>query len=97
TLDYRRQSNQEAIPSNIENYLEPLEVINYRNGVTLDPWEEISQQASLQNYDLSVSGRTENTAYYLSAAITDEKGLIFNDVANRISVRSNVETKIKSW
>src|SRR5690606_3333285 len=56
-----------------------------------------SQDGRISSYDLSISGRTDRTNYYLSASITDEKGLIHNDVHKRLSIRSNIENKITNW
>ncbi|MPR33031.1 TonB-dependent receptor [Salmonirosea aquatica] len=96
-LDYRTQNDQVSNPADIENYLQPLELENYRNGTTIDPWDEITQKATIQSYELSIGARSERSSYYLSAGYTDEKGLIFGDRAKRITLRSNVDTKITSW
>src|SRR5690606_39051982 len=92
-----RQLGLEADPAKITSYLAPSEVANYEAGRTIDPWEGISQDGRISSYDLSISGRTDRTNYYLSASITDEKGLIHNDVHKRLSIRSNIENKITNW
>lgn len=97
TLEMRRQLGLEADPAKITSYLAPSEVANYEAGRTIDPWEGISQDGRISSYDLSISGRTDRTNYYLSASITDEKGLIHNDVHKRLSIRSNIENKITNW
>ncbi len=97
TLEMRRQLGLEADPSKITSYLAPSEVSNYENGKITDPWKGISQQSRTSSYDLSISGRTERTNYYLSASITDESGLIHNDIHRRLSVRSNIENKVTDW
>ncbi|WP_240699417.1 TonB-dependent receptor [Spirosoma sordidisoli] len=97
TLDVRRQSGQTADPAQVASYLQNTEAENFRNGVTIDPWDEISQQGSIQSYDISVSGRTGRTSYFISTAQVYEKGLIFNDNANRTSFRINLENNITDW
>ena len=97
TLDWRRATDQPVDPANIADYLSEEERENYLSGTTIDPWEEISQKASIQSYDLSISGKQENTNYYLSLAYTDEKGLIYGDDAQRISLRNNLQTSLSSW
>ncbi len=97
TLDFRSQNGQEADPAKIESYLALSEVQNYREGKTIDPWKEISQEAGIQSYDLSVSGRSGRTNYYLSAGLVTEKGLIYNDNSKRASFRVNVENQITEW
>ncbi|WKN45451.1 SusC/RagA family TonB-linked outer membrane protein [Tunicatimonas pelagia] len=97
TLDWRRATDQPADPNDIESYLENNEIENFRNGTTIDPWDEVSQDASIQSYDLSVSGKLENTNYYFSVAYTDEEGLIYGDNAQRIALRSNLQVSLNSW
>lgn len=97
TLDFRSQNGMEADPTKIESYLTLTEAENYRNGRTIDPWKEISQEAGIQSYDLSVSGRSGRTNYYLSAGLVSEKGLIYNDNSKRTSFRINVENQITDW
>ncbi|NIJ54599.1 TonB-dependent receptor [Dyadobacter arcticus] len=97
TLDLRSQTGLEADPAKIESYLTSTEAQNYRDGKTIDPWKEISQDAGIQSYDLSLSGRSAKTAYYLSAAFVKEKGLIYNDNSIRTSFRVNVDNQITDW
>lgn len=96
-LDWREQSGLEADPAKITDYISATEAENYRNGHSIDPWDEISQQGRSSSLDLSVSSRSEFTNYYLSASLSDEKGLIFNDNQKRYSFRANINTDIKSW
>ncbi len=97
TLEMRRQLGLDADPSAITNYLAASEAENYKNGITTDPWDAISQQGKTSSYDLSLSGRTNRTNYYLSASVTDEKGLIYNDNHKRLSVRANIENNVTDW
>ncbi len=97
TLDYRTIMGLPSNPENITDYLQPSEVPNYLAGKTTDPWDAISQQGRMNAADVSVSGKTNLTNYYLSAAINDEKGLIYNDNMKRISMRANIENKIANW
>jgi TonB-linked SusC/RagA family outer membrane protein len=97
TLDYRRQNGQDADPAMIESYLQAPEAENYRAGRSIDPWDAISQTASLQSHDVSISGRSERSNYFISGSVTDEKGLIFNDNSKRYAFRVNSENKIMDW
>lgn len=97
TLDFRSQTGLDADPAKIESYLTFTEAQNYKEGKTIDPWQEISQDAGIQSYDLSISGRSGRTNYYLSAAFVNEKGLIYNDNSKRTSFRANVENQITEW
>lgn len=96
-LDYRSQAGLASDPAKVADYLDATEKKNYLAGNVIDPWELVSQPGSIQNYDLSISGRSSRTNYFLSANINKDKGLIYNDKANRTSVRVNVENQITDW
>jgi len=97
TLDYRSIMDMESDPNKIKDYLKPSEIPNYEAGITTDPWDAISQQGLMQSVDVSMSGKTNKTNYYLSAAFVKEKGLIYNDDMNRLSIRANIENEINKW
>jgi TonB-linked SusC/RagA family outer membrane protein len=97
TLDYRAQSGLPADPANVASYLTTSEAANYKAGITLDPWKAASQPGRIGSYDLSLSGRNDATNYYLSAAYTDEQGLILNDNQKRVTLRANVENQVAKW
>lgn len=97
TLDYRREAGLPVDLSKIDTYLAINEAENYKAGKTIDPWEEASQPAGISSLDVSVSGKSKLTNYYLSASIANEQGLIYNDQQKRLSLRSNVESKITDW
>ncbi|GGG89780.1 SusC/RagA family TonB-linked outer membrane protein [Parapedobacter pyrenivorans] len=97
TLQMRKILGLDADPSKIREYLAPSEQLNYDAGKTTDPWDAISQQGKLANYDVSISGRTSNSNYYTSASIADDHGLIYGDFHKRHSVRVNIETQLTKW
>ncbi|WP_084650858.1 SusC/RagA family TonB-linked outer membrane protein [Runella zeae] len=96
-LDYRQAAGLTHDPAQIESYLQPSELVNYEKGQTIDPWDLVSQNAKINSYDLNISGRTNNTNYYVSASLTNEKGLIFNDNQKRLSFRTNIENNLTKW
>lgn len=97
TLDYRRQAGLVSEPSKVADYLDATEKKNYLAGNIIEPWELVSQPASIQNYDLSVSGKSEKTNYFISTNYNVDKGLIYNDNATRTSIRINLENQIFDW
>lgn len=97
TLDFRRQNGQAADPSAIKDYLQTLEAENYAAGRTIDPLDVVTQSAPITSYDLSISGRTARTNYFLSGSMVNEKGLIVGDKANRLSFRANFENTVTDW
>src|SRR5690606_33612294 len=70
-LDWRAQSGMEANPANITDYISATEGENYRNGRSINSWDAISQQGRTSSIDLSVSGKTNSTNYFLSASLSE--------------------------
>ena len=94
--DFMEQNNITPNPSNPYD-LEANELEMLDNGTTIDPWEEISQSAQQQSYNISVSGQTDRTNYFISGNYTKEEGLIYGDKASRLSARVNLENEIADW
>jgi TonB-linked SusC/RagA family outer membrane protein len=95
-IDFLEQNDIDLSETNPYD-LEEFELERYDSALTIDPWEVISQDAWQQSYNLSVSGKTNKTLYYLSGNLSNEKGLILNDKAKRLSVRMNLENKVTDW
>jgi TonB-linked SusC/RagA family outer membrane protein len=70
---------------------------NYLAGKEIDWVDEVTRTAPIQNYNVSVSGKTEKSNYFLSASYANEKGIQLNDQFSRFTIRSNVETKVANW
>lgn len=96
-IDYRIQAGMAADPSQVASYLPLSEAENYKNGITHDPWKMASQQGRIASSHISISGRSKAVNYYLSADVSKENGLIFNDDQKRTSLRLNLSTKITDW
>jgi TonB-linked SusC/RagA family outer membrane protein len=56
--------------------------------------DEITQTASIQNHNLSISGGNETTQYYVSGTYLDEEGVLKTSSYKRYSFRANVDMKI---
>lgn len=94
-IDYERSNGVEnPDPS---NYMQDHEYQNYLEGKTVDPIDFVSQSAPIHSHDISVSGKNNRTTYYLSGSFTSQKGLIYNDDFQRVSLRANIENKITDW
>lgn len=96
-LDWREQSGLESNPDNILEYLSETEAENYKNGISRNPWKEISQQGRTSSIDLSVSGRSDFVNYFLSASHSEDRGLIYNDNLKRNTLRSNIDIKLTDF
>ncbi|WBL24696.1 SusC/RagA family TonB-linked outer membrane protein [Zunongwangia sp. HGR-M22] len=94
-----QNANEGETPiTDVERILDTeTELEQYNAGKTIDPWEFIAQDAIQQSYNLSISGRMDNTSYYLSGNLVKEEGLIYGDQSERISIRMNLENNITDW
>ncbi|WP_188928889.1 SusC/RagA family TonB-linked outer membrane protein [Dyadobacter endophyticus] len=61
---------------------------------TYDRLGEIFQTAPLQNYDLSVSGGTASTKYYIGGGYTKQESILKPITFNRASFKVNLDQKI---
>ena len=81
--------------------LNPYATLGYSDGeyyYTPDDWEDESFSHELrQEYNLSVSGGTDNLTYYFSAGYISDEGVIPSSGFERISTRLNVEYQAKKW
>ncbi len=96
-LDYRSANKLESNISNIENYLSSSEVENYRNKNYTDWVDLLTRTAPISQYDLSVSGKSNKTNYYLSGSYTDQEGVLVGDNFNRATLRANFSNDITNW
>ena len=64
----------------------------------VDNWEDLAyQKAFRQEYNLSVSGATDKTDYYISAGYLEDPSYISGSKFNRFNVRSNINTQVNKW
>lgn len=70
---------------------------NYLAGNEINWVDEILRIAPVQNYNLSMSGKSTRSNYFVSASYTNEDGILLNDNFSRITLHSNVESKITDW
>ncbi|HSD08536.1 TonB-dependent receptor [Flavobacterium sp.] len=59
--------------------------------------DELFRSAIIYNHQLSFSGEKEGTRYYTSLNYFDQEGIVLNSDFNRLSMRLNVDTNVKSW
>lgn len=63
----------------------------------LDWQDNFFRNAPTQQYNVSVSGGTENTKYMFSGGYLDQQGIATGTGYSRMSIRANIETKINKW
>ncbi|RDV16275.1 TonB-dependent receptor [Pontibacter diazotrophicus] len=59
--------------------------------------EELFRTAPMQKHQLSVSGGSEKTTYYLSGEYLDQEGIAIGSGFDRASIRLNLDNKAKEW
>ncbi|RZK68764.1 MAG: SusC/RagA family TonB-linked outer membrane protein, partial [Pedobacter sp.] len=82
----------------------PLTAIDSaRNGLFSDniantKWfEEIFRTAPMQNYNLGVSGRSQGTAYQVSATVQNQEGILRGTSSDRYTIRGNLKSNISKF
>lgn len=101
-LDVRQANGLDADPAKIDLYLQAEESKNYNatpdhQPTFSDPYELFRQNAYNLKANVSVSNRSEFASYYISAAMTDQKGVVLNDRYKNFSGRVNIDSNLTSW
>ena len=77
--------------------LAPLELKAYNTGHQMDWYDEVTQDAPLQSYQLSISGRSKNTNYYVSGGWLKQNGVLANDNYKKPNVTVKLENSVTDW
>lgn len=75
-------------------FLSNIEVDNLRKGMTNNWLDLILRDGAQQSHQLSASGGSKNTTYYLSGAYFNEKGVLQKTDYTRYSFRTNIDTRL---
>ncbi len=76
------------------NMTVPAELANF-NGTTDTDWQgEVLRDAIFTNNNLSVSGGSDRTKYFISGGYLDQQGIITNTGYKRGALRLNVDSKV---
>lgn len=90
--DFHSQSNA-ANPSSAKPL--PYDDEDIKNmGAGTDWQDELYRTAPMQNYQLSFSGGTEDTRYYLAFNHSDQQGIMRNTGFRREMMRANLDRKV---
>ncbi|MCL3779538.1 SusC/RagA family TonB-linked outer membrane protein [Prolixibacteraceae bacterium JC049] len=92
----RPDVNDPSVVSGVARSTEEFE--NWQNGNEVDWMDEVLRSnAMVQNYNLSISGKTKKTNYFLSGSFMDQEGIILGDDFNRATVRANFVNDVTDW
>ena len=70
---------------------------NYLNNKEVNWVDEVFRVAPVQSYNLSISGKSERSNYYISTSYLDQQGILLNDKFKRLTFLSRFESKINDW
>lgn len=71
---------------------------NWLAGNEINWLDEVLRPTSkIQSYDLSVSGKTDKSSYYVSGSYINQEGVTIGDQFKRATIRANFDTKVVDW
>jgi len=79
------------------SYPSPYNGITRANKKGTNWYDEIFDHATIQEYNLTVSGGTENGNYAFSGGYMNQEGVVIHTGFERFSLRSNADAKINKW
>lgn len=102
TIDQWRSANPGANPDDTREWISrmnffPQEAESYLSGKTVNWSDEVLRTALRQEYDVSISGGTDNVKYFWSLGWVDNKGIIRGDEFKTARSRVNLDFKITKW
>ena len=102
TLEQWRNASNNPQADNTAEWLRrlnffPIETENYLNGKTVDWYREVIRPGLRQNYDIDISGGTENISYFWSLGYQDNEGVVRGDRFSAVRSRLNVDFQITDW
>ncbi|WP_028296077.1 SusC/RagA family TonB-linked outer membrane protein [Olivibacter sitiensis] len=80
-----------------EGSLTRTEIESHEQGINTDWVDLATQVGQRQQHNISVSGGSEETRYFISGAFNNTKGIAINDEFKRTNLRVNLDTKIRPW
>lgn len=82
-------SPRNLIPNNIDRYIAGTP------GLTNNDWlDDVFRDGVIQSHNLSVSGRSEKTKWFVSGGYFNQEGIIIGSDFERFTARVNLETKL---
>jgi TonB-linked SusC/RagA family outer membrane protein len=77
--------------------LAPFELKAYNANHQIDWYDEVTQSAPIQSYQLSISGRSKNTNYYVSGGYLKQNGVLSNDNYKKPNLTVKIENNVTDW
>jgi TonB-dependent starch-binding outer membrane protein SusC len=97
-LKYHNTSEDKMVDSWLSSLrLTGIEMINYKDGLTQDWEDHIFQNGLRQDYNISLSGKSENFTYYYSLGYMKNEALTIGDEFSTIRSRVNIEGQVAKF
>jgi TonB-dependent starch-binding outer membrane protein SusC len=77
--------------------LAPNEKLNYYNYDNIDWLDQVFRTGTMQDYNLSISGKSKNWNYYWSAGYMNNQGVVVNDQYKNIRSRLNLSNTVTKF
>lgn len=91
-----RNANAAVIPTCAQT-LTATELAHWATGMNTD-WVGVGTRTGRQQqHDLSVSGGSDDTKYYIGGSLLNVDGVSLNDEFDRVNARVNLDQRVKSW
>lgn len=95
--DWAKAEGRDGVDLEPEYLLLPKEYAAYQQGSEINWFDETTQSAPTQSYQLSVSGADEKFNYYVSGNYLDQEGLMVGDNFSRASFLTKLEAILTTW
>ncbi|WP_372755321.1 SusC/RagA family TonB-linked outer membrane protein [Labilibaculum sp.] len=80
-----------------ETRTSPIDLTQVDENVNTDWFDEITRSATVQDYNVSVSGGGEKSSYVFGTGYYDEEGTVIGSDYNRINARLKTDYQVKSY
>ena len=89
-------ANNAFVESRLKRYSAGTD--DYKTYAVNTDWQKLAfQDAPISQYDVSLSGGSDKTTFYMGGQYLDQKGIIVRNALKRYSGRINLENKVSNW
>lgn len=96
-VDYSEGTGLSGDQLNYENILKTYVYDMYQQGIETDWQDEVFRTSLSQNHQVSISGGTDKSNYYLALSYLDDQGVLVGSQNERINVTTNIDQQIGTW
>lgn len=75
----------------------PVEIANYKAGKSVDWSDMVFQNGLRQDHNISLSGKKNDVAYYMSLGYNNNEGVVVGDGFSTIRGRINLDADVTDW